>query len=324
MSTHLRASRRPKARLTDEGLLVLSFGPFREDIQFRQYAMVREVFGQEPLYFEHSNGHRTIVAGSISSLRTVSLPTDWRAISTAEISAGFATHPGSLIPATDDWPHLYNRNRIVPKEYLIVLAGIAILAIALVRVNLRGAYRTDPHFLFLGAGFLLLETKSVTEFALLIGSTWLTNDLVFIVILAAILLVNLVVARGWMRLSVPVLFTLLGAALVVQFALPISSWAGAPGAGATLIAALYLGVPIVLASSIFATTFQRAAVGTAALASNLVGSVVGGLLEYTSMVVGLRALSLLALAMYGLALLSWKLSERQPAMKVRELVGASH
>lgn len=79
-----------------------------------------------------------------------------------------------------------------------------------------------------------------------------------------------------------------------------------------------------LASSIFATTFQRAAVGTAALASNLVGSVVGGLLEYTSMVVGLRALSLLALAMYGLALLSWKLSERQPAMKVRELVGASH
>lgn len=92
----------------------------------------------------------------------------------------------------------------------------------------------------------------------------------------------------WVRLSVPALFALLGASLVFQFLLPVSSWVGAPGATTTLIAALYLGIPIVLASSIFATTFQRAALGTAALASNLVGSVLGGLSEYSSLAVGLE------------------------------------
>ncbi|HLW18364.1 MAG TPA: hypothetical protein VKV69_13500, partial [Actinomycetota bacterium] len=52
-----------KKHLARDGLLVLSFGPFREDVQYRQYEMVKSVFGQDPLYFEHTNGHRTIVAG---------------------------------------------------------------------------------------------------------------------------------------------------------------------------------------------------------------------------------------------------------------------
>ena len=314
-----------KARLDDDGLLVLSFGPFREDIQFRQYGMVRSVFDQEPLYFIHENGHRTIVAGAIDALDPVALAEEWRPVTEAGIAAGFERYPHSLLPATDDWPHLYNRGRAIPREYLLVLASIAVVAVVLVRTNLRGSHKLHPHFLFLGAGFLLLETKSVTEFALLIGSTWLTNALVFSVILAAIVLVNLMVSKGWMRLSVPTLFGLLGAALVLQYLLPVSSWAGAPGATTTLLAALYLGLPIVLASSIFATTFQRAALGTAALASNLVGSVLGGLSEYASLISGLRALSLLAVVMYGLAFLSWRRSQRDAEQRVEvgEPVGAT-
>ena len=312
-----------KARLNDDGLLVLSFGPFREDIQFRQYEMVRQVFAQEPLYFVHANGHRTIVAGATESLESITLAPVWRSVTAEEIAAGFARYPHARIVATDDWPHLYNRSKVVPREYLAVLAGIALIAILLVRINLRGSHRLQPHFLFLGAGFLLLETKSVTEFALLIGSTWLTNALVFSVILAGILLVNLSVVRGWMRLPVPALFALLGASLVLQFLLPVSTWVGAPGATTTVIAALYLGVPIVLASSIFATTFQRAAVGTAALASNLVGAVLGGFSEYASLAVGLRALSIMALVMYGLAFASWRRSDRSSEPDNLELVESS-
>ena len=311
-----------KARLSEDGLLILSFGPFREDIQFRQYEMVRRVFGQDPLYFIHANGHRTIVAGATSSLQSIALAEEWRRITAAEIAAGFEKYPEARIPATDDWPHLYNRGKVVPREYLVVLAGIALLALLLVRVNLRGSHQPQPHFLFLGAGFLLLETKSVTEFALLIGSTWLTNAVVFSVILAAILLVNLSVAKGWLRLSVPALFALLGVSLVLQFLLPVSTWVGAPGPWTTLIAALYLGVPIVLASSVFATTFQRAVLGTAALASNLVGSVLGGLSEYASLAVGLRALSILALVMYAFAFATWKRGESRNEPAPLELADA--
>ena len=38
---------------------------------------------------------------------------------------------------------------------------------------------------FMGAAFLLLETKNVVQFALLFGTTWLVNALVFAGVLLA-------------------------------------------------------------------------------------------------------------------------------------------
>ena len=46
---------------------------------------------------------------------------------------------------------------------------------------------------FLGAGFMLLETKGVVHMALLFGSTWVVNSIVFFAILVMILLSNLYV-----------------------------------------------------------------------------------------------------------------------------------
>ena len=45
----------------------------------------------------------------------------------------------------------------------------------------------------LGAGFMLLETKGVVHMALLFGSTWVVNSIVFASILLMILLSNLFV-----------------------------------------------------------------------------------------------------------------------------------
>lgn len=299
-----------QTRLKDQGLLVLSFGPFREDVQYRQLAMVREVFGQDPLYFEHANGHRTIVAGGTNSLAALDLPTEWRKVGAAEIAQGFARYPSSLEPATDDWPHLYIRDRAIPREYILVLAGIVLISFFLVRRNFPRTSRLQPHFIFLGAGFLLMETKAVTEFALLVGSTWVTNSYVFGVILLAILAVNVAVHRSWLKPSIPICFGLLGLALLAQYTFPVSSWAGSANLGTMALASLYLGVPMVLASAIFATSFRAATLGTAALASNLMGSVIGGISEYASLVLGLRALSIVALLMYGAAYWSWYRSDR--------------
>ena len=41
---------------------------------------------------------------------------------------------------------------------------------------------------FLGAAFMLLETRSLVTFALLFGSTWLVNSLVFFAILCSVML----------------------------------------------------------------------------------------------------------------------------------------
>jgi spermidine synthase len=287
-----------KKHLAPDGLLVLSFGPFREDIQYRQYEMVRSVFGQEPLYFEHSNGHRTIIAGDIARVDASREAADWRQIGPAEISDKLRRYPYATIAATDDWPQLYLRSRGIPVEYAYVLAGMIGVGLLLVGRSFRGGRALQPHFLFLGAGFLLLETKSITEYALLFGSTWQTNSFVFIVILAVILFANLIILRSPNFVRLPVVYSLLIWSLIASFVWPIRSWVPSPGIARDVAAAAYLGMPLFLAALIFANTFKSTRLGSAALASNLIGAVVGGVAEYASLATGIRALSLLAVIMY--------------------------
>ena len=53
--------------------------------------------------------------------------------------------------------------------------------------------RPSGRMFFLGAGFMLLETKGVVHMALLFGATWMVNSIVFFAILTMILLSNLYV-----------------------------------------------------------------------------------------------------------------------------------
>jgi hypothetical protein len=81
---------------------------------------------------------------------------------------------------------------MIPATYVWLLVGIMIVTVIAVR-SLAGPVRSVRRFLdlfFMGAAFLLLETKSVATFALLFGTTWLVNAFVFagviVVVLAAV------------------------------------------------------------------------------------------------------------------------------------------
>ena len=65
-----------------------------------------------------------------------------------------------------------------------------LLAFAPVRTD-----RPSGQMFFLGAGFMLLESKGVVHMALLFGSTWVVNSVVFFAILVMIFFANLYVAR---------------------------------------------------------------------------------------------------------------------------------
>ena len=77
----------------------------------------------------------------------------------------------------------------------------------------------NGHFFFLGAAFLLIETVSVTRFAMLFGSTWVVNSIVFSAILIVVLLSNL-----WMNriqsFNIHLLYGLLAAAVMINFMFP--------------------------------------------------------------------------------------------------------
>ena len=93
-----------------------------------------------------------------------------------------ALGPSVIAPATDDRPFLYFQGGAIPALYLWTLgrhpADLADRACG----RSGGPFRTMRPYadlFFMGAAFLLLETKNIATFALLFGTTWLVNALVF-------------------------------------------------------------------------------------------------------------------------------------------------
>ena len=205
-------------------------------------------------------------------------------------------------PATDDHPFLYMRDRGVPGFYVGVIALILLLSTVLVRAT-GGPLRPMARYLdlfFMGAAFLLLETKSVVQFALLFGTTWVVNALVFTGILLSVL-----AAVEWARrrplASPTALYALLLAAVAVAWAVPQQELLALPTASRFAAATVLAFAPIFLANLVFSQRFRDVESSTAAFGANLLGAMVGGLLEYLALVTGYRALLVVVAALYCLA-----------------------
>ena len=83
--------------------------------------------------------------------------------------------------------------------------------------------RPNGRMFFLGAGFMLLETKGVVHMALLFGATWMVNSIVFFAILTMILLSNLYVLAVRPRRPWPY-YALLLAALWLNSLIPMDDF----------------------------------------------------------------------------------------------------
>lgn len=226
---------------------------------------------------------------------------DWQQIAPTTI----VHDTGSPRFATDDWPFLYVRDRLIPELNIRSMVELGALGVAMVYLFLpkgRGRMRIDGCMFFLGAAFMLLETKAVVQLALLFGSTWLVNSLVFFTALILVLLANLYVLKGpparlsWHYIG---LLAILAAAVAIPFDVFLSGdifWRYA------VPCLLALG-PMYFAGVIFARSFRDSLDPDMAFGSNIAGSVVGGLSESFSMLLGFRYLLLLAIVFYLLSAL---------------------
>jgi SAM-dependent methyltransferase len=207
-------------------------------------------------------------------------------------------------PATDDRPFVYLREAAVPSLYLLTVALILAASAVAVRI-VSGPFRAMRSCLdlfFMGAAFLLLETKSVVQFALLFGTTWFVNALVFAGILLSVLLAIEVAKRA--RPNPVALYAILAGALAVAYAIPASALLEL-SVGPRFAAAVALAfAPVFCANLVFAERFQIVERPTVAFGANLLGAMVGGTLEYASLVSGYRSLLVVVAALYGLAFLS--------------------
>lgn len=233
------------------------------------------------------------------------------------IGAGNGTvwHGAQVAPATDDHPFPYLLKNTVPSNYVWMLA--LILAASLIAVWLFGSrsFRKMGGYIdlaFMGAAFLLLETKNIVQFALLFGSTWLVNALVTVAILVAVYLA--VETARHVKLPPPVvLYAALIASLVLTWLIPQDDLLTLPIAARFLAGGALAFAPVFIANLIFAQRFSDVETTTTAFAANLLGAMVGGALEYLALITGYRFLLILVGVLYALAFLFRTLRYRSSA-----------
>lgn len=290
-----------KSHLTEDGLAVALFSIPKPWLNEKLVKSMQEVFGEEyTIPFQSSDNYLfslMVFAGpKVESI----IAQNPDAAPASRTVPDYVFSPDDI--STDDWPYLYLRDKGVSEYYLgaiIVLVGMALLALfACMRKSIGSLFQWEGGtFFMLGAAFLLLETKSITTFSLLFGSTWIVNALAFASILGAILLANFVATR--LRITrVEWLYAMLGVALIAAYAFPLEQLLGLGYELRSGIAALIIGLPLFFASLIFSYTFKEVSDLRLMYGINLMGAVVGGFLEYASMLTGLNALYLIAFALY--------------------------
>lgn len=324
-----------RRHLTDDGVLSLTFTVHEQWIADRLYGLLTNVFGHEPTVYQ---GNEQAWGTTFLIKREGTIPTQGDVISKEQFASeilpagkgntwAYAAKGGYLdnkifnanveVP-TDDWPYLYMLSRRLPSNYVWVLLLTFVVAALMIRTSVPTTGLSDFanwNFLFLGAAFALLETKGITDIALLFGSTWITNSIVISAVLLMILLANLVVLR-FERIPLAPVYALLGLSLLFNYSVSFESLLGFSYEVRLLLAGLQVSFPLFFAGIIFATHFKSVSEPSVALGSNLIGAMAGGLLEYSSIIAGHQALYILAFIFYACSLLAL-LASKSPGTVLR-------
>ena len=288
----VEALREAVDRLSPGGVMSLAFYAEQPWVVTRLDKMLRQALGRPPLVTELSYDGGYLYLAGPGVPETSERPEILQGVP-QEI---YDQHPPGPA-ATDDWPFLYLEQRGVPGTVLLASAGMLLVTVALVLVFFRRDVTFDRHLFLLGAGFLLVETRTIAQLGLIFGSTWRVSAITIALILALILVANAVIERLG-PLPTPPLYAGLGLTLAANYLVPPSAGLGGGPILAAGMALFYL-LPLVFAALVFASSITRYSGLAVPLASNLIGSVFGGLLENLSMAVGISALSLVALAVYA-------------------------
>ncbi|MBI3551684.1 MAG: hypothetical protein HY077_04140 [Elusimicrobia bacterium] len=231
-----------------------------------------------------------------------------------------APPPGGSDLPEDDWPFLYLEHRGIPFTYagaivLLATAGLGAMLALRLRSRRRPELRSIPGgtmaaFLLMGLAFSLLETKSVIQFSLLFGTTWINNSLVLLAVLLLVLAANKSVS--WARLLPPWgLFLLLAFSCLATTACPLSNLLAVDNAALRfLLASLMTFLPIYFANLMFSASFLGVEAAEHVLGWNLLGAMFGGMVEYLSLLTGYNALSLVVVACYSAAFLFLRADSR--------------
>jgi hypothetical protein len=298
----VEAFREAVGRLSDDGLVIVSYTLLDKFQGRKLHAMLQAAYPEAPTRAfcvpggQHDGGTTFVTGPGLARLPEV-IP------GVRELTSEFAQAVDGWELATDNWPFFYMKKRAYPFSYLIMIGLMLVVSGWLIRGNLGSMGRPTASwglFFFLGAGFMLIETKGVTELGLTFGNTWS----VVAVVITSILLMGYL-ANRWVMYAGAVktqrVFGLLFGSLAIGWAVTSLSLRGVAMPLSWLVLPVVLTLPLFFAGLIFSSALVRAEDIGSALSANILGAMLGGFLEYNSMYWGYTSLYPLGLALYGLA-----------------------
>lgn len=301
-----------RSLLADGGIMTLIFQVQRYFIADRIAGTLREVFGEEPLFFRippsnYGPGGVVFVAGDLAKVRE-RLGAD--AQLTALIQGWKAKLPMHFRYRTeatsDDWPYLYLDSRRIPILYYLLaltLLGLFLYTGRGFGDELNGSWSVSHwHFFFLGAAFLLLEVQSISKASVVLGNTWQVNAVIISGILAMVLSANLTAARFPNMPLRPVYAGLIVSCITLYFT-DLARFAPLAYGHKAAIVALLTALPVLFGGIIFIRSFAKVSAKDVALGANMMGSLAGGLLQSVTFVTGIKALLLIVAGLYFAAMI---------------------
>jgi SAM-dependent methyltransferase len=296
--------------LKPNGLLVLSFYGQKDWFNARLYNTISSAAGYPPMVLTivlPSNGQqitdnsKVFILGEAVKNRSFVLPP-----LVAHNFIPFQLAGNAERVLTDDWPYLYLENKHLDFNSLAVFAEMLLIVFLCTRGLLT---KTAPpvhwQLFFMGAAFMLMELQFISRLSLLFGSTWVTTSIVINGVLVMILCANYWVIKKRQMFSgkIPMLYLLLLLSLLGSYFLPMGSMLEHSTNQVWTYTAISLVtfLPVFMAAMIFAVSFDRVTDSTRALAFNIIGAVIGTLLEYISNYSGINALLLVVIGLYAVS-----------------------
>jgi Spermine/spermidine synthase domain len=303
----MQSYRRCLSLLKPNGLLVVSFGAAGHHASYwlrdRMFETLKMAAGYAPVFITDEDAKifwpaYVYVLGDPVKRHELKAP-----VSTESFTGVAMPNEIKTRVLTDDYPYLYVKNMTVDFPYFAVLFMVIVVSLFAGR-NLIFGQKTkiDGQLFYLGAAFILIELQAISRLSLLYGATWVTTSIVINVILLMILASNFVVIRLGKVMSSNWLYFFLFASLAVSYCLPVEailSFGALPESLASSLVTLLTLAPIFMAGLIFATSFSQVAIPARSFGFNLLGSVLGSLLEYCSAYYGVKSLVLIAIFLYG-------------------------
>lgn len=293
------AFKESKKSLKEDGFIYIGFFVQSPELGYKIYKMLETTFNEKPLVLKSNVNDRYVFISRNSKNTTFNLEN----LKYFKLIDFYEKNSFEIDLSTDDWPFLYMPSKVYPITYLSIVI-ILILSSALFLNKIVKIKKVNFSFIcfFLGAGFMLVETKCITEIAKIYGSTWMVTSIVIAAILIMAFIANLMVIKK-VKLNNLQIYSLLFITLFIGYFFSKTAFDFLDKNILNFVLPVLLTLPLLFSGLAFSKELSKLKSASQALSANILGAMLGGFLEYNSMYFGFSSLYFLGGFLYLLAFL---------------------